>query len=103
MGVNKNMPINGIIEPDFLDHLTKTFKRWNELFENGVSVGSREIAKFSATMQGAKMNARFGFEWAMPRKTDEEGQERINLYIYKNRETMEKGMPLYYFTAKVIP
>lgn len=103
MGVNKDIPLNGIIEPDFLEYLTKTFKRWNELFENGVSVGSREIAKFSDTVKGARMNARFGFEAVMDRGEDEKGQEYFTLMVYKNREAADAGTPLYCFRTKIIP
>ena len=92
----------GIVEPDFLEYLKKTFKRWEELHEKGVSVGSREISKFSATVQGAKLNARLGFETASQRWTDKEGQEHFTFMIYKNREAMEIENPLYHFETKII-
>lgn len=55
-------PLNGIVEPDFLEYLDKTFKRWQQLAAQGVTLGSREIAKLTDTVYGAKLNARYGFE-----------------------------------------
>lgn len=55
-------PLNGIMEPDFLEYLDKTFKRWQQLADQGVTLGSREIAKLTDTVYGARLNARYGFE-----------------------------------------
>ena len=55
-------PLNGIVEPDFLEYLDKTFKRWQQLADQGVTLGSREIAKLTDTVYGAKLNARYGFD-----------------------------------------
>ena len=43
-------PLNGIVEPDFLEYLDKTFKRWQQLAAQGVTLGSREIAKLTDTV-----------------------------------------------------
>lgn len=100
--MEKNMiPTNGIVEPDFLEYLTKTFKHWQQLHTEGVTLGGREIAKLTATVQGAKLNARFGFEAVTNRGTDDEGQERFTLMIYKNREAEEAGKPLYHFSTQI--
>ena len=45
--VKGNAPINGVVEPDFLEYLEKQFKRWQQLAENGVALGSREVAKLT--------------------------------------------------------
>ena len=65
--VKGNAPINGVVEPDFLEYLEKQFKRWQQLAENGVALGSREVAKLTDTIYGARLNARFGFEAVMHR------------------------------------
>lgn len=33
------MPINNQIEPDFLEHIKSTFKRWRDLNTQGVTIG----------------------------------------------------------------
>lgn len=100
--MEKNMtPTNGIVEPDFLEYLKKTFKKWQQLHDEGVTLGGREIAKLTATVQGAKLNARFGFEAITHRGLDDEGQDRFTLMIYKNREAVETEKPLYHFTTPI--
>lgn len=94
-------PLNGIVEPDFLEYLDKTFKRWQQLAAQGVTLGSREIAKLTDTVYGAKLNARYGFEAVARREPDEEGQDRFTLMIYKNREAVENDPPLYHFTTPI--
>ena len=94
-------PLNGIVEPDFLEYLDKTFKRWQQLADRGVTLGSREIAKLTDTVYGAKLNARYGFEAVARRELDEEGQDRFTLMIYKNREAVENDPPLYHFTTPI--
>lgn len=94
-------PINGIVEPDFLEYLTKTFKRWKSLYENQVAVGTREISKFMATIQGARLNSRFGFEAVTHQGTDKEGENSFTLMIYKNREAVETGEPLFSFSVPI--
>ena len=94
-------PLNGIVEPDFLEYLDKTFKRWQQLAAQGVTLGSREIAKLTDTVYGAKLNARYGFEAVTRREPDEEGQDRFTLMIYKNREAVENDPPLYHFTTPI--
>lgn len=94
-------PLNGIVEPDFLEYLDKTFKRWQQLADQGVTLGRREIAKLTDTVYGAKLNARYGFEAVARREPDEEGQDRFTLMIYKNREAVENDPPLYHFTTPI--
>ncbi len=65
-------------------------------------MGSREIAKLSNVVDGARINSRFGFEKFANRFTDEEGQEWFSLMIYKNREEMEIDVePLFHFATKI--
>lgn len=66
-----------------MEYLDKTFKRWQQLAAQGVTLGSREIAKLTDTVYGAKLNARYGFEAVARREPDEEGQDRFTLMIYK--------------------
>lgn len=101
--VKKYVPTNGVVEPDFLEYIKKKFKQWNEFYEQGISLGSREIANFATTVQGAKLNARFGFVPVLHRGPDAEGKERCTFMIYKNREAVETEMPLYYFSTNIIP
>ncbi len=94
-------PINGVVEPDFLEYLKETFKKWQQYHNEGVALGSREIAKLSNVVDGARMNSRFGFEKFTHHFTDGEGQEWFSLMIYKNREEMEiDAEPLFHFTTK---
>lgn len=95
-------PINGVVEPDFLEYLKETFRKWQQYHKEGVALGSREIAKLSNVVEGARINSRFGFEKFANRFTDEEGQEWFSLLIYKNREEMEiDAEPLYLFATKI--
>jgi hypothetical protein len=94
-------PLNGIMEPDFLEYLDKTFKRWQQLADQGVTLGSREIAKLADTVYGARLNARYGFEAITHRGLDEEGQERFSIMFYRNREAAETEEPLYTFSTPI--
>lgn len=95
-------PINGVVEPDFLEYLKETFRRWQQYHNEGVVLGSREIARLSNVVAGAKLNSRYGFENLAQRFTDEDGQECFCLLIYKNREQMEIAeKPLYHFMTKI--
>ncbi len=95
-------PINGVVEPDFLEYLKETFRKWQQYHKEGVALGSREIAKLSNVVDGARINSRFGFEKFANRFTDEEGQEWFSLMIYKNREEMEIDVePLFHFATKI--
>ena len=95
-------PINGVVEPDFLEYLKETFKKWQQYHSEGVELGGREIAKLSNMVDGARMNSRFGFEKFTHYFTDKEGQELFSLMIYKNREEMEiDAEPLFHFTTKI--
>lgn len=96
-------PIHGIVEPDFLEYLEETFKRWQQLAAGGVTLGSREIAKFTDTMHGARLNAGYGFEAVTHRGQDEEGQEHFTVAIYVNREAVkaEGATPLYTFDTPI--
>lgn len=97
-----NQPINGVIEPDFLQYLTKTFKDWNKLHEDKTTLGTREISKMQWILYGAKRNARYGFEAVAKRhRVEEEDQEHFTLMIYKNKEELKNGEPLYYFDTPI--
>lgn len=97
-----SQPINGVIEPDFLQYLTKTFKDWNKLHEDKTTLGTREISKMQWILYGAKCNARFGFEVIAKRHTAEgENEEHFTVLIYKNKEEMESGEPLYCFDTPI--
>lgn len=98
MGKATLTPTNGVIEPDFLEYLARTFDRWGKLPTEKVTLGTREIAKFEDVLMGAKLNARFGFEAATHRGiSDNDGMEHYTLLIYKNREAQEAGETLYSF------
>lgn len=102
MGEKKtHTPINGVVEPDFLEYLNKKFQQWNDFYEQGISLGSREIANFATTVQGARLNAHFGFEPVSYRGLDAEGQECFTLSIYYNREAVKTGKPVYHFSTKI--
>lgn len=45
------MPINNQIEPDFLEHIKSTFKRWRDLNTQGVTIGARELSNFAFTLK----------------------------------------------------
>ena len=95
-------PISGIVEPDFLEHIKMTFRRWQQYHEEGVPLGSREIAKLSNMLEGARMNSRFGFAESVQRFTDEDGEEWIHLLIYPNGDEMKAGAePLYHFGTRI--
>ncbi len=95
-------PINGVVEPDFLEYLKETFRKWQQYYREGVTLGSREIAMLSNVVTGAKMNARFGFEKYAQHFMDEDGQEWFSLMIYRNREELEIDTePLYCFATKI--
>lgn len=95
-------PINGVVEPDFLEYLKETFRKWQQYYREGVTLGSREIAVLSNMVAGARMNARFGFEKYVQRFTDKDGQEWFTLMIYRNWEEAEIGAePLYSFETKI--
>lgn len=96
------MPTNGVIEPDFLEYLARTFDRWGKLPTEKVTLGTREISKFQDVLMGAKLNARFGFETATHRGiSDEDGKEHYTLLIYKNQKEKEAGNVLYSFDTEI--
>ena len=98
MGKVTLTPTNGVIEPDFLEYLARTFDRWGKLPTEKVTLGTREIAKFEDVLMGAKLNARYGFEAAKHREiSEEDGLEHYTLQIYESREAQEVGEPLYSF------
>lgn len=63
------MPINNQIEPDFLEHIKSTFKRWRDLNTQGVTIGARELSNFAFTLKGASMNSHLGFAYNVQRMT----------------------------------
>ncbi|MBQ6994987.1 MAG: hypothetical protein IJN64_10945 [Lachnospiraceae bacterium] len=99
--IKEYQPINGVVEPDFLEYLKKTFQKWQQNFEERVTTGTREIAKLQERVMGAKLNSRYGFEAIARRDLDDEGQDCFTLMIYKNREAVVSEPPLYHFTVKI--
>lgn len=99
------MPINNQIEPDFLEHIKKTFKHWREVHAQGAAVGTRELNNFAFTLKGASMNSHLGFKYNFnPRGTDAEGNPAITLKIYTDLEQMNPAAdnPYYEFAAPFI-
>lgn len=99
------MPINNQIEPDFLEYIKRTFRRWRELNTQGVAVGTRQLNNFAFTLKGASMNSHLGFKYNFnPRGTDAEGNPAITLKIYTDAEQMNPAAdrPCYEFTAPFI-
>lgn len=95
-------PENRVVEPDFLEYLVRTFDRWQKLSMEGVTLGTREIAKFQNILMGAKLNSRFGFDATIKREIlEEDGLEHYILRIYRNRKAVKKGMPLYTFDTVI--
>lgn len=93
------MPINGVVEPDFLEYLARTFDSWKKLNDEKVALGTREISKFQNILFGAKLNARFGFEVISNRGIKADGKEHYTILIYRNREAIAKEKPLYSFST----
>lgn len=96
------MPINHQIEPDFLEHIKSTFKRWRDLNTQGVTIGARELSNFAFTLKGASMNSHLGFKYNFnPRGTDADGNPAITLKLYTKPEQMNPAAdrPVYEFAA----
>lgn len=96
------MPINNQIEPDFLEHIKSTFKRWRDLNTQGVTIGARELSNFAFTLKGASMNSHLGFKYNFnPRGTDTDGNPAITLKLYTKPEQMSPAAdrPVYEFAA----
>lgn len=92
------IPINNQIEPDFLEYVKKTFKRWNELHTQGVTVGVRELNNFAFILKGASMNSHLGFKYNFnPRGTDEEGNQAITLKLYIRPDQIDPAADRPYF------
>ncbi len=99
------MPINNRIEPDFLEHIKKTFRHWREVHARGETVGTRELNNFAFTLKGAAMNSHLGFKYNFnPRGTDAEGNPAITLKVYEKLEHMNPvaDNPAYEFAATFI-
>lgn len=95
-------PVSGIVEPDFLEHLKETFRRWQQYHREGVPLGCREIGRLSSVVDGARLNSHSGFEKSVQRFTDEGGQEWISLLIYRSRDEMKaEAEPLYRFAVRI--
>lgn len=99
--IEQYQPTKGIVEKELLEHIKKTFKRWEEYYETKTTLGTREIAKLQDRLIGAKLNARYGFEAVMQRNRDNEEGEYLTLVIYRSKETVETEEPLYFFTTKI--
>ena len=53
-------------------------------------------------LYGAKCNARFGFEAVAKRHiAEEENKEHFTVLIYKNKDELESGKPLYCFDTPI--
>lgn len=99
----RKMPINGIVEPDFLKYLEETFTRWKKLWEDGITLGSREIMKFESVLKGARLNAHTGFIPVTNREWNEETkQNHYTMLIYQNQKAMETGQSLYSFDTPIL-
>lgn len=102
MGKTVCMPTNGVVEPDFLEYLVRTFDRWQKLYTEKITLGTREIAKFQNVILGARLNARFGFEAVSNQSiSDADGKEHYTLMLYKNREAIGNEEPLYSFDTEI--
>ena len=84
-------PINGVVEPDFLEYLKETFRKWQQYHEEGVTLGSREIAKLSNVVEGARINSRFGFEKFANRFTDIPDIPVLGLRNWQSVSRMKRG------------
>lgn len=96
------MPINNQIEPDFLEHIKATFKRWSELQALGVTIGAREINNFAYTLKGASLNSHLGFKYKFNFEgTDTDGNRAITLKLYTKPEQMNPAAdrPQYEFST----
>ncbi len=95
-------PINNQIEPDFLEHIKRTFRHWREVHANGAAVGTRELNNFAFTLKGAAMNSHLGFKYNFnPRGTDADGNQAITLKLYTKPEQANQTAdnPQYEFSA----
>ncbi len=102
MGKTALTPINGVIEPDFLEYLARTFDRWQKLPAQEVTLGTREIAKFEDVLLGAKLNSRYGFEIKTTREvSDEDGMEHYTVLIHKKQGTEKEEKPLFTFDTPI--
>ena len=95
-------PIKGRIEQNFLEYLVITFNRWQDLADEKVTLGTREIAKFENVVMGAKLNSCFGFETVIRREiSDKDNNDHYTLLIYKNQEMKEAKEPLFIFDTRI--
>lgn len=102
MEVKAMMPINNQIEPDFLEHIKRTFRHWTDLHAQGVAVGVRELNNFAFTLKGASMNSHLGFKYHFnPKGEDADGNPAITLKLYTEQEQMNPAAdrPKYEFSA----
>lgn len=100
--MNKQMAINGVVEPDFLEYVEETFSKWNKLFEDGITLGTREITKFESAVNGGKLNSRFGFFSISHRGWNEETQQNhYTITIYKNIKASTSEKPLFVFDTPI--
>lgn len=97
------MATNGMIEPDLLRYIEEKFKRWRNLYEDNVVVGTREIVKFENMLEGAKLNSHIGFLPITTRGLDKiDGKSHYTLLIYSNQKAVQKEEPLYTFDTPIV-
>lgn len=93
-------PTNGKVEPDFLHYLVQRFKRWQQLKEDKVTLGSREIMALKNVVEGARLNSRYGFSFNLAR--EKRGSvEMVVLQIFTDKDQKKEGTPGYLFEAEI--
>jgi len=95
-------PINNQIEPDFLQFIKDTFKRWEEITAQGTAIGTRELSNFAFVLKGAAMNSHIGFVYNFnPRGESEAGALAIQLSIYTDKTQHLNGCPAMFFELEI--
>lgn len=93
-------PTNGKVEPDFLHYLVQKFKKWQQLKEDKVTLGIREIAALKNVVEGARLNSRYGFSFKLAR-LERDGEPMIVLQIFTGQEQEKERKPEYFFEAEI--
>lgn len=102
MTKHKKSEVKDLIQPKFLEYVCETFERWQKLFEEGITLGSREIARFENVIKGAKLNSKGDFEYMTFRNRDDsEGKSKYALWIFESKEAVEKGIVAYDFEVQI--
>lgn len=96
------IPINRIVEPDFLNYLQTTFKEWQRLAEQKTPLGSRMLSKTANIIEGARLNAHNGFTYSfkyIPQKKGENNIIRLQIFTSCNKHL--DGEPQYTFETEI--